>query len=119
MAFIEDYNVMGRVRDMKLWWSLIAGRLPGRTTNDIKNYWNTHIGKKLSSQNEDISARPMEIVMKPHVVIKPQPLKISTKIPFLMYSEDQCGDKEFITNQACVATTSEGYEENDTCFLES
>jgi hypothetical protein len=28
-------------------WSLIAGRLPGRTDNEIKNYWNTHISKKL------------------------------------------------------------------------
>ncbi|KAL9691396.1 hypothetical protein QQ045_011818 [Rhodiola kirilowii] len=28
-------------------WSLIAGRLPGRTDNEIKNYWNTHIRKKL------------------------------------------------------------------------
>eukprot|EP00253_Pinus_taeda_P006923 PITA_06923 len=29
-------------------WSLIAGRLPGRTGNEIKNYWNTHLNKKLS-----------------------------------------------------------------------
>ncbi|XP_057494504.1 transcription factor MYB1 [Actinidia eriantha] len=28
-------------------WSLIAGRLPGRTSNDVKNYWNTHLQKKL------------------------------------------------------------------------
>ncbi|KAK4774394.1 hypothetical protein SAY86_009329 [Trapa natans] len=27
-------------------WSLIAGRLPGRTDNEIKNYWNTILGKK-------------------------------------------------------------------------
>ncbi|XWS16170.1 hypothetical protein CRYUN_Cryun34aG0062300 [Craigia yunnanensis] len=31
-------------------WSLIAGRLPGRTDNEIKNYWNTNIGKKLQGQ---------------------------------------------------------------------
>lgn len=27
-------------------WSLIAGRLPGRTDNEIKNYWNTHLSKR-------------------------------------------------------------------------
>eukprot|EP01018_Ginkgo_biloba_P021857 Gb_22096 [translate_table: standard] len=34
-------------------WSLIAGRMPGRTDNEIKNYWNTHLSKKLVSQGID------------------------------------------------------------------
>ncbi|KAM0939990.1 putative transcription factor MYB-HB-like family [Dioscorea sansibarensis] len=34
-------------------WSLIAGRLPGRTDNEIKNYWNTHIKRKLISRGLD------------------------------------------------------------------
>ncbi|XP_057854407.1 transcription factor WER [Cryptomeria japonica] len=32
-------------------WSLIAGRVPGRTDNEVKNYWNTHLSKKLGSKS--------------------------------------------------------------------
>ncbi|PUZ63151.1 hypothetical protein GQ55_3G044700 [Panicum hallii var. hallii] len=34
-------------------WSQIAGRLPGRTDNEIKNYWNTHIKRKLLARGID------------------------------------------------------------------
>ncbi|OQU78830.1 hypothetical protein SORBI_3008G055700, partial [Sorghum bicolor] len=34
-------------------WSLIAGRLPGRTDNEIKNYWNTHIKRNLIARGID------------------------------------------------------------------
>lgn len=41
-------------------WSLIAGRLPGRTDNEIKNYWNTHIRRKLLNRGIDpASHRPI------------------------------------------------------------
>uniref|UniRef100_A0A0D6R592 Uncharacterized protein n=1 Tax=Araucaria cunninghamii TaxID=56994 RepID=A0A0D6R592_ARACU len=30
-------------------WSLIAGRLPGRTDNEVKNYWNTCLSRKLAN----------------------------------------------------------------------
>ncbi|XP_008775013.1 myb-related protein 308-like [Phoenix dactylifera] len=35
-------------------WSLIAGRLPGRTDNEIKNYWNSHLSKKLRKQGMEV-----------------------------------------------------------------
>ncbi|KAJ8467580.1 hypothetical protein OPV22_030132 [Ensete ventricosum] len=30
-------------------WSLIAGHLPGRTDNEIKNYWNSHLSRRIDS----------------------------------------------------------------------
>lgn len=37
-------------------WTLIAGRIPGRTSNDIKNYWNTYLSKKIQSEADKSAA---------------------------------------------------------------
>ncbi|KAL1190988.1 Transcription factor MYB53 [Cardamine amara subsp. amara] len=34
-------------------WSMIASHLPGRTDNEIKNFWNTHLKKKLIQMGFD------------------------------------------------------------------
>ncbi|KAI4346413.1 hypothetical protein L6164_007310 [Bauhinia variegata] len=36
-------------------WAAIASYLPQRTDNDIKNYWNTHLKKKLKKQMQTVS----------------------------------------------------------------
>ncbi|KAI4999927.1 hypothetical protein ZWY2020_004516 [Hordeum vulgare] len=66
-------------------WSLIAGRLPGRTDNEIKNYWNSHLSKKLIAQGLDprthmpLAAAPGKMAAAPGkttatpAVVPPQP----------------------------------------------
>ncbi|KAL0824431.1 hypothetical protein Bca101_048108 [Brassica carinata] len=45
-------------------WSLIAAQLLGRTDNDVKNYWNTKLKKKLSGMGIDpVTHKPFSHLM--------------------------------------------------------
>ncbi|XP_004504959.1 transcription factor MYB102-like [Cicer arietinum] len=46
-TIIQLHSILGNK------WSCIASRLPGRTDNEIKNYWNTHIRKRLLKMGID------------------------------------------------------------------
>ncbi|CAO2203332.1 unnamed protein product [Urochloa humidicola] len=35
-------------------WSLIAGHLPGRTDNEIKNYWNSHLSRRAADIGDGV-----------------------------------------------------------------
>lgn len=48
----EEDNLIGTLySQMGSRWSVIASKLPGRTDNDVKNYWNTKLKKKLLAGN--------------------------------------------------------------------
>ncbi|GAV72781.1 Myb_DNA-binding domain-containing protein [Cephalotus follicularis] len=68
-------------------WSLIAGRLPGRTDNEIKNYWNTNLGKKVQdhqSLNPSSSHKKLDQVVHKHELVAPN--KVSQSQPKMMES---------------------------------
>ncbi|XP_044479286.1 transcription factor RAX3-like [Mangifera indica] len=54
----EDNIICGLYLSIGSRWSIIANQLPGRTDNDIKNYWNTRLKKKLlGKQRKEQQAR--------------------------------------------------------------
>ncbi|XP_030461286.1 transcription factor MYB114-like isoform X2 [Syzygium oleosum] len=63
-------------------WSLIAGRLPGRTANDVKNYWNTHLAEKVVYQKLKEDNSPTKFATKVNV-IRPQPWPFSKSSAWL------------------------------------
>ncbi|XP_021299244.1 transcription factor WER-like [Herrania umbratica] len=59
-------------------WSLIAKRVPGRTDNQVKNYWNGHLSKKMGIKEQNRkrvhSRQSSKQVNEPdHAAIDPSP----------------------------------------------
>lgn len=45
----EEDTIIKLHRSVGNRWSLIASHLPGRTDNEVKNYWNSHLSRKIFS----------------------------------------------------------------------
>lgn len=81
---------------------MIAGRIPGRTANDVKNFWNTHISKKNPPSKKPTAAATVVIKPRPrHLtalasMARPIPSNESTPSsslsPVLLQEEDQDRD---------------------------
>ncbi|VFQ61767.1 unnamed protein product [Cuscuta campestris] len=52
-SFEEEETIIQLHSTLGNKWSAIAAKLPGRTDNEIKNYWNTHVKKRLLKSGID------------------------------------------------------------------
>ncbi|XP_030957532.1 transcription repressor MYB6-like [Quercus lobata] len=96
-------------------WSLIARRLPGRTDNEIKNYWNTILSKKVQGdKTHEQSSRILKSIgrigkltsnsnpgIKPvaHPVIRPKAMRCTKVIlPWQLDNNNQMFNENIVPN---------------------
>ncbi|GAB2211729.1 hypothetical protein Droror1_Dr00025062 [Drosera rotundifolia] len=94
-------------------WSAIANRLPGRTANDVKNYWNCHLSKKLNNNNDCTEANPRTNKAVIDEVIKPRPQKLIHLRECLQAPIINSGPQQQILASASQETTPYGLYKSD------
>uniref|UniRef100_A0A7N1A7I8 Uncharacterized protein n=1 Tax=Kalanchoe fedtschenkoi TaxID=63787 RepID=A0A7N1A7I8_KALFE len=101
-------------------WSLIAGRLPGRTANDVKNYWNTHLRKKTMLRLQAAAAaadchRATTKVIRP----RPQTFSKTLRVQCMRSSQQQqqaapaAGLLQHTTTSTTAVSKLEGHHDNN------
>ncbi|XP_027119798.1 myb-related protein 330-like [Coffea eugenioides] len=63
----EEETIINLHRSVGNKWSLIASKLPGRTDNEVKNYWNSHLSRKIYSfrSSDGSSVTTLDMVNMP------------------------------------------------------
>ncbi|XP_047081930.1 transcription factor MYB30-like isoform X2 [Lolium rigidum] len=89
-------------------WSMIAARLPGRTDNEIKNVWHTHLKKRLESSVPASSARRTTAApkRKPKKPVSPTALEGPTS-ELVSSPEQSLSTSSSATTDDSVATSLE------------
>ncbi|GAU10034.1 hypothetical protein TSUD_414870 [Trifolium subterraneum] len=91
-------------------WSLIAGRLPGRTANDVKNYWNCHLSKKVNALEADQDGSQLS---KDVQIIRPQPRNIGSSSTMKRRNQGESQTDEVLVEQESDITKFDANGKNN------
>uniref|UniRef100_A0A5B7CEL9 Putative R2R3 MYB transcription factor splice variant 1 n=1 Tax=Davidia involucrata TaxID=16924 RepID=A0A5B7CEL9_DAVIN len=81
-------------------WSLIAGRLPERTANDVKNYWNSQQLQKKKKKAEAKAGKGCRGGDLESKIIKPRPRRFSKVTNCLRGINTNCNNNNIIVAAA-------------------
>lgn len=94
----EDRIICSLFANIGSRWSIIAAQLPGRTDNDIKNYWNTKLKKKLMG------------IINPQAQTKPHQTTATYASLFQSSSSSSSPSSSSCSNNTTYYTTTQAYE---------
>ncbi|CAN6478669.1 unnamed protein product [Victoria cruziana] len=102
-------------------WSKIAAHLPGRTDNEIKNHWNTHIKKKLKKMGIDpvthkLISPPNE---QPADSARPPSEETRTSSSSVTCKDSSTGAQNTMTQSSVSTVTEEERSISSELFVES
>ncbi|KAL6286816.1 hypothetical protein ACE6H2_011206 [Prunus campanulata] len=83
-------------------WSLIAQRLPGRTANDVKNYWNTRL--RMDYSLKKMKDKSQETIKT--IIIRPQPRSFTKSSNCLSFKEPILDHTQLEENFSTPSQTS-------------
>ncbi|XP_042464386.1 MYB-like transcription factor ODO1 [Zingiber officinale] len=89
-------------------WSKIASRLPGRTDNEIKNIWNTHLKKKLDKMSKEAvvpSTANIDVLMDAEFCIDEVPMIEPHEIMmFLFHNSSSSSSAASLSSSSCSSS---------------
>ncbi|XVF48619.1 hypothetical protein PTKIN_Ptkin03bG0204600 [Pterospermum kingtungense] len=101
----EDNIICTLYGQMGSRWSLIASQLPGRTDNDVKNYWNTKLKKKLLAGKSSFNDTNISTINNGYVSANTNiPTQAAASQPCL--PKDETYNLDYSTSQTHISTIS-------------
>ncbi|XP_057458955.1 transcription factor RAX2-like [Lotus japonicus] len=105
----EDTIICSLYANIGSRWSIIAAQLPGRTDNDIKNYWNTKLKKKLMSfrrQPYQSSPQNPPLIIPSHYRDFCSSYPAANNTSFTGLEPISVSPSNYFTSTNCISTTS-------------